>query len=196
MPNHQSTNPSIYQSFATLILNLIKNILLIKLIEPPPPYWTFYQREFVSRGFFENSSILAGTGFPNIHDLSFTNCCVNQIQLEQQARTQLPVLDVSALQGFDNLQVTPSHFFISILDFGPKILFFIWDPVFWYRGVRNPRRWLRFSNLCNFSFPSYARFREGTRPTRQKVFPHPTVGAPSASNSPSALSARAGKLLK
>ena len=26
----------------------------------------------------------------------------------------------------------------------------------------------------------------GTRPTRQKVFPHPTVGAPSASNSPSA----------
>ena len=31
----------------------------------------------------------------------------------------------------------------------------------------------------------------GTRPTRQKVFPHPTVGAPSASNSPSALSAQA-----
>ena len=31
----------------------------------------------------------------------------------------------------------------------------------------------------------------GTRPTRQKVFPHPTVGAPSASNSPSALSVRA-----
>ena len=29
---------------------------------------------------------------------------------------------------------------------------------------------------------------------RQKVFPHPTVGAPSASNSPSALSARAGLL--
>ena len=28
--------------------------------------------------------------------------------------------------------------------------------------------------------------------TRQKVFPLPTVGAPSASNSPSALSARAG----
>ena len=47
--------------------------------------------------------------------------------------------------------------------------------------------------LCNFSFPSYAIFVRGTRPTGQKVFPHPTVGAPSACNSPSALSARAGQ---
>ena len=45
--------------------------------------------------------------------------------------------------------------------------------------------------VYDFSFPSYARFREGTRPMHQKVFPHPTVRAPSASNSPSALSARA-----
>ena len=30
------------------------------------------------------------------------------------------------------------------------------------------------------------------RPPRQKVFPHPCMGAPSASNSPSTLSARAG----
>ena len=44
--------------------------------------------------------------------------------------------------------------------------------------------------LCDFLFPSYARFRVGTRPTRQKVLPHPTVGAPSAGNSPSA--SRAG----
>ena len=29
-------------------------------------------------------------------------------------------------------------------DFGPKIRFFVWDPVFCQRGVRNPRRWLRF----------------------------------------------------
>ena len=43
--------------------------------------------------------------------------------------------------------------------------------------------------VYDFSFPSYARFREGTRPMPQKVFPHPTVRAPSASNSPSALSA-------
>ena len=28
----------------------------------------------------------------------------------------------------------------------------------------------------DFSFPSYGRFREGTRPTRQKVLPHPTMG--------------------
>ena len=44
--------------------------------------------------------------------------------------------------------------------------------------------------VYDFSFPSYARFREGTRSMPQKVFPHPTVRAPSASNSPSALSAR------
>ena len=45
----------------------------------------------------------------------------------------------------------------------------------------------------DFLFPSYARFCEGTRPTRQKVFPHPTVRTPSASNSPSALSANITK---
>ena len=49
--------------------------------------------------------------------------------------------------------------------------------------------------VYDFSFPSYARFREGTRPMPQKVFPHPTVRAPSASNSPSALSARALRTL-
>ena len=45
--------------------------------------------------------------------------------------------------------------------------------------------------VYDFSFPSYARFREGTRPMPQKVFSHPTVRAPSASNSPSSLSAQA-----
>ena len=50
--------------------------------------------------------------------------------------------------------------------------------------------------VYDFSFPSYARFREGTRPMPQKVFPHPTVRAPSASNSPSTLSARAGKQIQ
>ena len=48
--------------------------------------------------------------------------------------------------------------------------------------------------VYDFSFPSYARFREGTRPMPQKVFPHPTVRAPSASNNPSALSAQAHAL--
>ena len=50
----------------------------------------------------------------------------------------------------------------------------------------------------NFSFPSYARFRKKKNwPTRQKVFPSSIVEAPSASNSPSALSAQstqAGKV--
>ena len=44
----------------------------------------------------------------------------------------------------------------------------------------------------DFSFPSYGRFREGDPPTQQKVLPHLTVGALTDSNSPSALSARAG----
>ena len=35
-------------------------------------------------------------------------------------------------------------------------------------------------------FPSYSRFKKKS-PTCQKVFPHPTVGAPSASYSPRAL---------
>ena len=33
------------------------------------------------------------------------------------------------------------------LDFGPKIIFFIWDPVFCQMGVRNPRRWFRFGTF-------------------------------------------------
>ena len=45
--------------------------------------------------------------------------------------------------------------------------------------------------LCDFSFPSYARFREGNPADAPKSLTHPTVGAPSASNSPSALSAQA-----
>ena len=44
---------------------------------------------------------------------------------------------------------------------------------------------------ATFRFRVTPVFVRGTRPTRQKVFPHPTVGAPSASNSPSALSAQA-----
>ena len=48
--------------------------------------------------------------------------------------------------------------------------------------------WKRF---FDFPFWSYSCFRKKIRLTAQKVFPPPTVGAPSASNSPSALSARA-----
>ena len=32
-------------------------------------------------------------------------------------------------------------------DFGPKIRFFVWDPVFWQSGARNPRRWFRFGTF-------------------------------------------------
>ena len=46
--------------------------------------------------------------------------------------------------------------------------------------------------FLNFSFPSYGNFREGDPPTQQKVLLHSTVGALTDSNSPSALSARAG----
>ena len=46
--------------------------------------------------------------------------------------------------------------------------------------------------FLNFSFPSYGNFREGDPPTQQKVLPHLTVRALTDSNSPSALSARAG----
>ena len=38
-------------------------------------------------------------------------------------------------------------------DFGPKIRFFVWDPVFWQSGARNPRRWFRFG-----TFGSIVRF--------------------------------------
>ena len=50
--------------------------------------------------------------------------------------------------------------------------------------------WERF---FDFPFRSYSCFRKKIWLTCQKVFPLPTVGAPSASNSLSALSARAWK---
>ena len=31
--------------------------------------------------------------------------------------------------------------------FGPKLIFFVWDRVFWQSGARNPRRWLRFGTF-------------------------------------------------
>ena len=70
--------------------------------------------------------------------------------------------------------------------FGPKLCFLPFDPKFCQRpifdslgGTVHFQPWDWF---FDFLFPSY---------TRQKVFLLPTVGAQSASNSPSALSARA-----
>ena len=102
------------------------------------------------------------------------------------------------------------NFFLSWLEhgvqpevsfLGPKIRFLARKSVFCYRTpnfVKGPfvsiGETVHFQSLdqfFDFLFLSYGRFRKRKRPTRQKVFPHPTVGAPSASNSPGALSAQA-----
>merc|ERR1712107_548302 len=87
------------------------------------------------------------------------------------------------------------------LFFGPKFRFLakkstfchttpilVDDPFLALDMTVNFPPWKRF-----FDFPirSYSCFRKKIRLTAQKVFPPPTVGAPSASNSPSALSAQA-----
>ena len=75
-------------------------------------------------------------------------------------------------------------------DFGPKICIFLRyayiTPIFWVgrtrlNGIISYANFETNDLVYDFSFPSYARFREGTRPMPQKVFPHPTVRAPSAS---------------
>ena len=67
---------------------------------------------------------------------------------------------------------------------------FVDDPFLALDMTVNFPPWNRF---FDFPFRSYSCFRKKIRLTAQKVFPPPTVGAPSASNSPSALSARAGQ---
>merc|ERR1711963_945356 len=62
------------------------------------------------------------------------------------------------------------------------------DPILALGITVNFPPWERF---FNFPFQSYSCFRKKIRLTRQKVFPPPTVGVPSASKSPSALSAQA-----
>ena len=77
--------------------------------------------------------------------------------------------------------------------FGPKICFLPYDPRFGQRPVCSPRKDCPFCTLgsiLGLSFSSYARWAFTVYwPMSQKVFPHPTVRAPSASNSPSAFSA-------
>ena len=83
-------------------------------------------------------------------------------------------------------------FWPKILVFGPKIRFLPYDPNFDHNpflalGMTvNFPHWERF---FDFPFRSYSCFRKKIRLTCQKVFPLPIVGAPSASKSPSALSA-------
>ena len=83
-------------------------------------------------------------------------------------------------------------FWPEISGLGRKIRFLPYDPNFGQqlvalRGTVHFPPWERF---FYFPFPSYGRFRKKAQ-TRQKVFPLPTVRAPSASNSPSALSEQA-----
>ena len=78
--------------------------------------------------------------------------------------------------------------------FGPKIRFchttpiLVDDPFLALGMTVNFPPWKPF---FDFPFRSYSCFRKKIRLTRQKVFPPPTVGVPSASKSPSALSAQA-----
>ena len=68
----------------------------------------------------------------------------------------------------------------------PQIL--VNDPFLALGLTVNFRPWKRF---FDFLFRSYSCFRKKKLLTAQKVFPPPTVGVPSASKSPSALSAQA-----
>ena len=84
------------------------------------------------------------------------------------------------------------HFFGKIFGFGPKSPFFAVEPWISFVALAKTVDLAPSDPFFDFSFPSYGRFREGDPPTQQKVLPHPTVGALTDSNSPSALSARAG----
>ena len=85
----------------------------------------------------------------------------------------------------------------KISDFGPKIHFLLLGPGFRQWTVCSPRKDGPFRTFGSiFRLKKTAIFvKKKNWLTRQKVFPHPTMGAPSAaSNSPSALSERAGWL--
>merc|ERR1712209_322345 len=73
-------------------------------------------------------------------------------------------------------------------DFCHRTPILVNDPFLALGMTVNFPPWERF---FDFPFQSYSCFRKKIWLTCQKVFPLPTVGAPSASNSPSALSAQA-----
>ena len=81
------------------------------------------------------------------------------------------------------------------LGFWPKnSIFATWPQILLMCRLKPSRRPFISSlrnNFWTFRLPSYGRFCKKTRLMRQKVLPLPTVGAPSASNSPSALSSQA-----
>ena len=76
---------------------------------------------------------------------------------------------------------TKSVFFLPQKSgFRPKINFFVWDPVFWQSGARNPRRWFRFGTfgssvrLFVFELRPFSRGEPGRR--AQKSYPTPLWG--------------------
>ena len=85
-----------------------------------------------------------------------------------------------------------SRFLVQKSNFCHMTPILVNDPFLALGMTVNFPPWERFFDL---SFRSYSCFRKKIRLTCQKVFPLPTVEAPSASNSPSALSARAGSYI-
>ena len=81
-----------------------------------------------------------------------------------------------------------SRFFVQKSDFCCTTPILVNDPILALTMTVNFQPWEQF---FDFPFRSYSCCRKKIRLTCQKVFPFPTVGAPSASNSPSALSAQA-----
>ena len=64
--------------------------------------------------------------------------------------------------------------------FGPKLIFFVWDRVFWQSGARNPRRWFRFGtfgSILRFFVSELRPFSWGEPGRRaQKSYPTPLWG--------------------
>merc|ERR1712240_342572 len=84
----------------------------------------------------------------------------------------------------DRLFLGPKFQFLAKKsDFCHTTPIFVDDPFLALVMTVNFPPWKRF---FDFPFRSYSCFRKKIQLTAQKVFPPPTVGAPSASNSPSA----------
>ena len=89
----------------------------------------------------------------------------------------------------DSLFLGPKFWFlVQKSDFCHTTPILVNDPFLALGMTVNFPPWKRF---FDFPFRSYSCFRKKIWLTAQKVFPLPTVGAPSASKSPSALSAQA-----
>ena len=94
----------------------------------------------------------------------------------------------------DSFFLGPKFWFLTKKsNFCPMTPILVDDPFLALGMTVNFPPWERF---FDFPFQSYSCFRKKIWLTRQKVFPPPTVGVPSASKSPSAISAQALRLDK